>query len=243
MSHAVSRAADRIGAAKHLLQAGTDGHEQLVPHVVPEAVVDQLEVVEVHEEGRDGAAVAIDGGERVPQPVEQERPVGQAGQGIMHGLMGKLLLRPPALGHVVHRHDGAERSAVLALDRPAVAQHYPWRTVPWRYHQLGVADALPSQRAEQRDILDPHRSPPVWPEEVVATGPILGGKRFARHPVHLARRPVEQRQSSIRATRHDARIDALEDGVEELTLPLPIKLRTASLADVVPRHDGSSATR
>jgi hypothetical protein len=50
VGHAVSGTADRIGAAQRLLQAGGDGHEQLVAHVVAEAVVDVLEAVEVDEQ-------------------------------------------------------------------------------------------------------------------------------------------------------------------------------------------------
>ena len=58
-----------------------------------ESVVDRLEVVEVEEEDR-GVAGAHD--QRVLDAVREERPVREPGQGVMEGLMAKLLLGLPS---------------------------------------------------------------------------------------------------------------------------------------------------
>ena len=109
-----------------------------------QALDDQLEVVEVEEEHSHRRGVPLRPLQCLLHPVAEQRAVGQTGQRVVQGLMGKLLLRPPTLGHVVHRDDGTERPAVPSLDRPAVAQQCPRRAVLRHYHQLGVAHALPS---------------------------------------------------------------------------------------------------
>ena len=64
-----------------------DGDEQLVAGGVAGAVVDGLEVVEVHEEDGDRAAAAVGAGQRVVEPVGEQRAVGQAGERVVEGVV------------------------------------------------------------------------------------------------------------------------------------------------------------
>ena len=67
-----------------------DRREKLVPDIVAQVVVDRLESVEVEEADTD-ALTGTDGiVHRRGEPVEEQRPVGQAGQRVMPHLVGKL---------------------------------------------------------------------------------------------------------------------------------------------------------
>ena len=72
-------------------EAFGDSHEQAVAGRMPEAVVDRLEVVEVQEQHGDriGAPVAAVHG--MGEPVQEQRPVGQAGEGVVERLVVELL--------------------------------------------------------------------------------------------------------------------------------------------------------
>ena len=76
------RARSRAEPAGHL-------DEQLVAGGVAERVVDDLEAVEVDEEDDDVFASAVGPGERLAQPVEQERAVGQPGERVVEGVVGE----------------------------------------------------------------------------------------------------------------------------------------------------------
>ena len=93
--------------------------QQLVAGQVAEAVVDDLEAVEVEEE--DGgqplrlAARALD---RLPQPVHEQRAVGQAGERVVEGVVEELLLGLLAVGDVVGvEHDAGDRRLSRAGSR------------------------------------------------------------------------------------------------------------------------------
>ena len=75
-----------------------DPDEQLVPRRVTEGVVDDLEVVEVEEDDGDGPPVPPVQGQGVLQPVEEQRPVGQAGQHVVEGLVPQQRLAGRQLG-------------------------------------------------------------------------------------------------------------------------------------------------
>jgi hypothetical protein len=71
--------------AQAAAQPGPDLAQQPVPGAVAEAVVDHLEVVQVDEEHGQAAAVAARPGQRVPDPVVEQGPVGQVGEAVVEG--------------------------------------------------------------------------------------------------------------------------------------------------------------
>ncbi len=73
-----AEARDGVARAQRLLEARRDRGEQLVAGGVPEAVVDELELVEVEEEDGDRAVGAPRLAEGVLEAVEEEGAVGQA---------------------------------------------------------------------------------------------------------------------------------------------------------------------
>jgi hypothetical protein len=75
--------ADGVVLAQAAAQPGPDLAQQPVPGAVTQAVVDHLEVVQVDEEHGHAAAVAARPGQRVPDPVVEQRPVGQVGEAVV----------------------------------------------------------------------------------------------------------------------------------------------------------------
>jgi hypothetical protein len=72
-------------------KAGGHLDQQLVPGCVAMDVVDLLEVVEVDDQQGDGVLGGVGGGVKGGgQPLEEERPVGQAGELVVVGAVGQL---------------------------------------------------------------------------------------------------------------------------------------------------------
>ena len=89
------------------------GDEQAIAGLVPEAVVDRLEVVDVEEEHRDRLRLAASPLERVLDAIGKERTVGQAGKRIVKGLELELLLERGAAGDVVNREDDSADGGIV----------------------------------------------------------------------------------------------------------------------------------
>jgi hypothetical protein len=89
----VARADALVQALRELQQHGVAGG-------VAEAVVDRLEVVEVHEDHGQAGALAPCARERVPHPLHEQRAVGEVRDGVMEGLVRELFLEGLALAHV-----------------------------------------------------------------------------------------------------------------------------------------------
>ena len=123
----------RIGpAGQGVAQPAGHGDQQLVARVVAQAVVDQLEVVQVDEQHR----VRTLRGDHAVQPRPEPAAVGQAGQRVVPGvvLQPRLQRRPlglqrPPLGDVAHHSQHAvaavrvaeRRRGDLGGDQPAAA--------------------------------------------------------------------------------------------------------------------------
>ena len=85
---------------------------------VAEAVVDRLEVVEVHEDHGQPGALAAGARDRMSHPLDEQRAVGEVGDGIVEGLVGELLLEDLALAHVTAvEHDAVD---VLVVEQVGV---------------------------------------------------------------------------------------------------------------------------
>ena len=94
------------------------GREQLVADHVTEAVVHELEVVDVEAEEADAPARMLRADDRGGDPLSESGPVREPGERIVIGEVGDALLSPVALGDVLA---GAERAghaaALVAKDR------------------------------------------------------------------------------------------------------------------------------
>ena len=78
---------------------------------MPEAVVHDLEVVDVEEHDRDPVlAVAL--GEHAAQPVDEQQAVRQAGERVVDRLVREELAARALLGHVLDLADEVERAPV-----------------------------------------------------------------------------------------------------------------------------------
>ena len=87
----------RVARAQAPSQPIGDRAEQLVAGTVAEAVVHELEVVEVDEgDGRDRRVGPADAGQRVLDPVEEQRPVRQPGERVVERLVAQLVLQRAA---------------------------------------------------------------------------------------------------------------------------------------------------
>src|SRR5439155_9936461 len=99
-------------------QALADLDEDLVAGGVPEAVVDRLEVVQVEEHDGEAGALAPAASERVANPLDEQRPVGEPGDRVVERLVRELLLECAALADVTAvEHDAAD---VLVLGEVGV---------------------------------------------------------------------------------------------------------------------------
>ena len=97
--------------------------EQPVTGLVPQAVVDELEAVEVEEHERHAVVVALGPAEGHLEAVHEQHPVGQAGELVVHGGVGQALSQLPAFGDVVDLADDVEGIAVLVAHAAGADVH------------------------------------------------------------------------------------------------------------------------
>ena len=107
-----SRAAVSPGADGVLESAG-GLHQQFVAGLVADGVVDRLEAVEVDEEHGRAAVAAAAAGQGLPDPLGEQRAVGQVGERVVRGVVLQLRLQPHPFGDVPAVEDQA---AVVAVD-------------------------------------------------------------------------------------------------------------------------------
>ena len=128
------------------MQAPGHRHQELVAHGVAQAVVDELEVVEVQEQHGQRRQRPRRPGQGVLEAVPEQGPVGQPAQGVVEGLVLQLLLQALALGHVAQgEHDAldgrfAEQVVGDHLHVAATTRQ------PWRMRHSAVTD-VPARKA------------------------------------------------------------------------------------------------
>ncbi len=108
---------DRILRANQVGEPSRHRQEHLVTRVVPTAVVDDLETVQVDEQQRQLPVVTttrLNGG---PEPFEQQAAVGKPGERVVGGQVPQLAVRVPQLGDVVQGPHVHDRAAVTVGDR------------------------------------------------------------------------------------------------------------------------------
>ena len=87
---------ERVARAQAGPQALGDPFQDRVALAVAEAVVDRLEVVEVHEQHGQRSRRTVGQQERVLEAVDEQGAVGQSGQRVVERQMAELLLELPA---------------------------------------------------------------------------------------------------------------------------------------------------
>src|SRR5206468_2196388 len=84
-------------------------HQQLVARGMSKTVVDDLEVVQIHEQHADRPAAFACGGKSVFDTVHEERSVGQASEWIVEGHVTQLLFEGLSLADVSDHGDESRR--------------------------------------------------------------------------------------------------------------------------------------
>jgi hypothetical protein len=109
-----TEASQQVARAQRLLQPFCHRDQQLVARVVAEAVVDQLEAVDVSEEHRVRLVASARTPDRVIEVIEEEATVRQGRERVVERVLRELLLEDLALGDVPERDHGADR--LVAVD-------------------------------------------------------------------------------------------------------------------------------
>ena len=92
-----------VGAAQRVVETAANLHQDLVTGLVTEAVVDQLELVEVDKEDREGRVVSPRPRKGVGEAVHEEHAVGQSRQLVVRRLVLEVALALLALDRVADR--------------------------------------------------------------------------------------------------------------------------------------------
>ena len=225
-------------------EAGRDRAQQPVAGLVPERVVDVLEAVEVEQHHRDllllvrvAAARAPGAGQRLGQPVVEQRAVGQAGERVVQGQLRDPRLRRLALGDVLeHQRRGGDPPLVVAdggcdhRDHGAGCGVGPAIEVDLLDHH-DLARQRPDQgqlRLRVRAPVGVHRA-----EAAIRGGHVVPRAGWAEDRVGL--RVAEQEPARGRLDDRDAGRQVPQHRLEEVPLPAqlgqqPLVLQAALLA-------------
>ena len=179
---------------------------------MPEAVVDRLEVVEVDEQNGELAASL---GDRVPDLVAEQRPVGQVGQRIVVGLVMELLLEHAQLEHRLFEpvvlegdagvaREGVEQPQVVVIEgtdhAKAVGEHdgadHALLAGQRRHHRVGHSARLeiPLQPAAAERPVDRDRAAAALEQHAQLVGD-LGVDRL--HQLAVVARPDQRPQRGV----------------------------------------------
>ena len=113
---------EHVAFAQHRAQPLGHDLQQLVADLVPEAVVDRLELVEVDEQHGDVVDLGV--AEPVVQQVHQIRPVRQPGQLVVARRVAQLLGGAALLGDVLDVGDRQHHAVVLGRRHARAAHTY-----------------------------------------------------------------------------------------------------------------------
>ena len=130
---------DRVLGPDGRDESPTHFHEILIASRVAEGVVDALEVVAVQVQDAVLLVAGIGGG--ALHPVAEEVPVGEAGERVVKGLVGQLLLELVAVADISHVEDDPGDCGVIE----AIGQLHP-RMTPFasrRRRRASTSDTVP----------------------------------------------------------------------------------------------------
>ena len=209
-----------IDLANAIAQARRNRLEQLVADLVPERVVDALEVVEIEVEHRQ-ALVPRQLAERVCQAVAQQHAVGQIGQCVVARHVRDLLLGAATFGNVLMRgHPAAARHGMIQdRDGAAVGQLY----------QLAIGLALGDDSHQILDVavrvIREHTVVPAMEQQLPQQA--AGLDDLGRQSIHVLIAVVADHQP-CRGIEHQQRLrHVVEGGVEPQVLGLQLFLALA----------------
>ena len=111
-----AHAADRIGLPQCALDALCRGHQQLVARRVTKRVVDQLEMIEIHEQDGKHRHIPSIGRQHLAQPIQCQGAIGQAGQRVARGLAVDRLLRKLGVRDIAEDRDVAHDMVAFILE-------------------------------------------------------------------------------------------------------------------------------
>ncbi len=89
---------DGVTAAHAAEQSLRGLHQQRVAGGLPQVVVDQCEVIDIHGQDRDRTLIAMEELDRMLEPVEEQNPVSQMGQRVAQCPVRHAMQQPPVLG-------------------------------------------------------------------------------------------------------------------------------------------------
>ncbi len=165
-----AEAGHEVAGAYEVAKPSGDGDEHLVADVVAEAVVDDLEPVEVDEEQRQGGVRLAGSGDGQLELVEQQHPVGQRGQRVVEGEVGKLVLVLLDLGDVVERAD-------VPGDDPGSVAHRLRADLDPAQRPIGPDDAHPGVEAVRPGAIGPLGTHALGVVGVQHPPEIVGGRQ------------------------------------------------------------------
>jgi hypothetical protein len=205
--------ADRVGGAQDVLYPAGERDQQPVADGMAEAVVDELEAVEVDvEHGAAPGRIPLELAEAVLEAVQEQRPVRKAGEAVVQRFVDQPLLGVAPLGDVRQRAGDADRCAAgVAGGEPARQDPAP--------AAVGVADpvfALEVGAGTRQVMVDLA----LQPVDVVGVDELEPGLRPVRRELVVA----EQRLPAlgvVHARRHEVPVpDAVVGGAHRDRVPL-----------------------
>ena len=148
-------------------EAAGDLLQQLVAGAVAEAVVDLLEPVEVDEQHREHVPGPRGAGQRLVEPVAEQRAVGEVGEAVVERLPRELLLEPNPLGDVAGVEHDAAHVAVAAEVGDVRLEVAPLaEPVAHAEHDL-VRLAVPQAASTQRAVVGVDEAHEARPSDVL----------------------------------------------------------------------------
>ena len=226
----------RVMASDDTGEAAAHLGEKAVPGAVAHTVVDGLETVQVEVEHGDRRIGPVDLVEAVLQPGDEQVPVRQAGQRVVHGLVGELVLDPLRLGDVLDVVDRVTCSASHVM-------HYRGMNPGPDRMTLGMdiadVDAVTVDRCVPK-----LREQPDTVSDVIGVGEIqdvLSDQVGCVVPKQTAQWPVDLFEPAVQVDQGNADRSTVEGGLETV---LRFRERTfllLALRDVPPDDDQTVA--
>lgn len=125
-----AQAGNSISRALTTLQRASGGDQELIADQMTQAVVDIFKAIQIDEQDRkrslSGVLLALDG---MLEPIQKQVAIGQAGQGIVQGLVAQALFRQLTVGDIGLRANQTDGMAGRIPDGQPATEHPAIATV------------------------------------------------------------------------------------------------------------------